>query len=246
MSDMVLRASQWCYQGVWAGVTRWLRVPEHPPTLPTSAASDIRSFRPSQAYLDYQKFFFWIGLAAIDIVLTALWIILTIAFPLAGILITPLALAVIVLPDIVAYIAIHLRYDTTWYVLSDRSLRIRRGIWRICETTITFENIQNIHLSQGPLQRHFGYANLVVETAGGGAVHGPHGQQGTNTHIGILEGLDNATQVRDLILERLKKCRSAGLGDERNFAHPQSLQTSNLQVIDLDLLREIRDLTSKL
>jgi uncharacterized membrane protein YdbT with pleckstrin-like domain len=43
-----------------------------------------------------------------------------------------------------AYIAIHLRYDTTWYVHGDRSLRIRRGIWVIHETTLTFENIQNV------------------------------------------------------------------------------------------------------
>ena len=70
------------------------------------------------------------GLIAIDLVLTILWLILLFNVPLIGILIAPLAWAVIIVPDIVVYIAIHLRYDTTWYVLSDRTLRIRRGICR--------------------------------------------------------------------------------------------------------------------
>ena len=67
-----------------------------------------------------------------------------------------------------ADIAIHLRYDTTWYVLSDRSMRIRCGILNIYETTITYENIQNVSIHQGPLQRYDGFSDVHVETAGGG------------------------------------------------------------------------------
>ena len=58
-------------------------------------------------------------------------------------------LALMVLPDIFAYVGIHLRYDTTWYVLTDRSLRIRRGIMTIHETTISFENVQNVEVRRG-------------------------------------------------------------------------------------------------
>ncbi len=164
---------------------------------------------------------------------------------LVGILITPIALAIIVLPDVVAYIAIHLRYDTTWYVLTDRSMRIRRGIWNIHETTITFENIQNIHLSQGPLQRHYGIADLVVQTAGGGSATGPHGEQlNTGAHIGILEGLDHAEQVRDLIMQRLKSLKTTGLGDERS-ADPRE-GTGGFAEVDLQLLREIHQITARL
>ena len=64
------------------------------------------------------------------------------------------------LPDVFAYVGIHLRYDTTWYVLTDRSLRIRRGILTIHETTISFENVQNVEVRQGPLQRYFGIADV--------------------------------------------------------------------------------------
>ncbi len=243
MSDAILRASEWCYQGVWLGLTKWMLVPKEPPTLPARSGEHLASFRPSEGYLNYLRFFFWIGLVAIDIALTIGWIAIAFASPLIGFLITPLALAVIVLPDIVAYIALHLRYDTTWYVLTDRSMRIRRGIWKIHETTITFENIQNIRLSQGPVQRYFGFANLIVETAGGGG--GAAGQPGSaGAHIGIMEGLDNATEIRNMILAHLKKSPTSGLGDEvhRTESHP----SIGLDSVDLQLLREIRDLTARL
>ncbi len=176
--------------------------PNHRPSLPKRRT--FASFRPSLGYLHYLRFFFWIVLVAIDVLLTiAGW--RSPSLHLGRILITPRALAIIVLPDIVAYIALHLRYDTMWYVLTDRSLRIRRGIWKIHETTITFENIQNIRLSQGPLQRYFGFANLVVETAGGGSSHGHEGASMAGAHVGMMEGLDNAIEVRNMILAHLKK-----------------------------------------
>src|SRR5690606_33015047 len=96
--------------------------------------------------------------------------------------------------------------------MTDRSLRIRRGIWDIMEHTITFENVQNVSVSQGPLQRYFGIATIIVETAGSSS------GEGENVHaIGnkaILEGIDNPEEIRDLIMERVRASRSAGLGDD--------------------------------
>ncbi len=245
---MVHEACKWCYRGVWGVLTQYFHLPDAPPTLPSMEGEEIEKYHPSQAFLEYQKFFFWIGLFAVDIVLTGLWIGIAVAFPLVGLLITPLALALIVLPDIVAYIAIHLRYDTTWYVLSDRSLRIRRGIWTIHETTITFENIQNIMMQQGPIQRWFGFANLVVKTAGGGnQVEGAT----LGAHVGILEGLSNADELRERILSRTRRCTGAGLGDE----HPEEYRltmaggpiTQGIQGADsIRVLQEIRDIANRL
>ena len=242
----VLRASEWCYQGIWGIATKWFHVPEEPPQIKGADDASIKSFRPSEGYLRYMKFFFWIGLAAIDIVLTIAWLVVLIAFPLVGILIAPLAWAIIILPDIVAYIAIHLRYDTTWYVLSDRSMRIRRGIWTIHETTITYENIQNVSVKQGPVQRYFGIADVVVETAGGGAVAG--GEAGMVVgHFGLLEGISNAEEVRALILAKWGESRSAGVGDEAGHPKTSSQQVAGTwsanQVL---LLEDIRDLAVRL
>jgi uncharacterized membrane protein YdbT with pleckstrin-like domain len=121
--------------------------------------------------------------------------------------------------------------------MSDRSLRIRRGIWVIHETTITFENVQNVTMRQGPIQRWYGIADVVVETAGGGSAHGAEGMQATAAHRGLIEGVSNAEQIRDLMMDRLHRSRSAGLGDEAP-EHALSGQWSSAHVA---LLREIRD-----
>jgi len=245
-----LRASQWCYQGVWGVATRWLHVPKEPPHIQGAGDDGVKSFRPAEGYLRYTKFYFWIGLASIDIVLTVAWLALLIAMPIVGILVAPLAWAIIILPDIVAYIAIHLRYDTTWYVLSDRSMRLRRGIWTIHETTITYENIQNVSIKQGPLQRYFGIADVLVETAGGGAATG--GESGTIVgHFGLLEGIANAEEVRNLILAKWSASRSSGVGEDEaqdllTRARPVTVRESQWKPAQVELLEEIRDLAVRL
>ena len=247
-SGLVHVACEWCYRGVWGILTKYFCLPEGPPKLPTFEGESVEYLRPSLSYLNYQKLLFWIGLFIIDIILSILWAMFTFWWPLGGLLTAPLWLIVIIAPDIVAYIAIHLRYDTTWYVLSDRSMRIRRGIWSIYETTITFENIQNVHISQGPLQRSFGFANLMVMTAGGGG-GGAHEGASVGAHVGLLEGLDNAAELRTRILARSQT--SAGLGDDQDGAH-RSLtlgeglgQSTGFNVAHVQLLREIHESTSK-
>ncbi len=218
MNSRAHHAAAWIYSGVWGVLAGLFRVPRDPPALPVRSGARHDSFQPSAGYLQYLKFEFWVLLVLIDVVLTGLWIAATAALihadePIwAGIIALP-ALALIVLPDVVAYIAIHLRYDTMWYVLTDRSVRIRRGVWVIHEMTITFENVQNVTVEQGPLERWFGIASVVIDTAGGGGAQ--HPSQAGLGHRGVLEGIGNAHHVRDLILERVRASTSAGLGDER-------------------------------
>lgn len=213
MKQHVDRASRWIYSGIWAVLVDWFRVPDEPPTLPGGTADVARSFRPAEGFLRYLKFYFWIALAIIDGLIFVGWLAIAVAWPIAGVVLALPALVLAVLPDIVAYIAIHLRYDTTWYLVSDRSMRIRRGIWLLHETTITYENIQNIRVSQGPVQRVFGIADVLVETAGGGSAN-KQGAGASVMHRGLIEGVDNAHEIRDLILSHLRKTRTAGLGDE--------------------------------
>lgn len=213
MRQHVDRASRWIYSGIWAVLVRWLQVPDHPPTIPSGSNDATRSFRPAEGFLRYLKFYFWFVLVLIDGLILVGWIAIAVEWPIAGLALAAPALFVAVLPDIVAYVAIHLRYDTTWYVVSNRSLRIRRGIWVLHETTITYENIQNIRVSQGPIQRMFGIADVLVETAGGGS-GGVEGIGTTLMHRGLIEGVDNAQEIRDLILGHLRKTHTTGLGDE--------------------------------
>lgn len=243
MSQAVEKAAAKFYEGFWGILTRWFKVPSQPPSLPVHAGEKMDSFRPAPGFLRYLKFRFWVILILIDAVIIIPWIALAVVMPMAGLLISPLVLAVAVLPDIIAYLAIHLRYDTTWYVMTDRSLRIRRGIWVINEITITFENIQNVTIKQGPLQRFFGISDIRVHTAGGGSSHqGPDGSQAGFSHQGLLEGLADARKIRDLILIRLKQSRSAGLGDDEE----QKPHTSGWTRQQVEVLREIRDLIRKI
>jgi membrane protein YdbS with pleckstrin-like domain len=240
---MSRRVSQWCYEGVWSAITKYLRVPDQPPKLQGADDQGSRSFRPATGYLSYLKFQFWVVLLIVDIALFLGWIILLVNAPgwISAVLTLPIWILIIV-PDIVAYVAIHLRYDTTWYALSDRSMRIRKGIWVIRETTVTYENIQNVTVNQGPLQRFFGISDVQVETAGGGG--SAPGQPSTG-HQGTLEGVDCPEEVRQLILLKWKQSKSVGLGDEHNEAVARQA-TQPASLLQVELLEEIRDLAAAL
>jgi len=133
---------------------------------------------------------------------------------------------------------VRLDYEKRWYVVTDRSLRVREGVVIVREMTITFANVQNLSVSQGPIQRALGLADLVVETAGGGAAHGKH-QPGLNLHTASFRGIENAPEVKDLIQRRLRALKNSGLGDHEEM-HPQTNidpQRSNV----LEALRAVHD-----
>ncbi|MGH7244044.1 MAG: PH domain-containing protein [Phycisphaerales bacterium] len=231
-------ASAWIYEGVWGVLADLLRTPRAAPTLPTLPGEEALALKPSNAWLRYLKFWFWIALAAIDIAILGAWLIICLINPVVGAVLAVPAWVLAIVPDIVAYVAIHLRYDTTWYILSPRSIRLRNGIWVIRETTFTFENVQNIEITQGPVERWFGFANLKVETAGGGVVHTQHGSHPDGSNVAFLFGLENAHEIRQLVMDRVAASRSTGIGDEH---HHESVQTRDATwgAAHLDELRAI-------
>jgi uncharacterized membrane protein YdbT with pleckstrin-like domain len=115
----------------------------------------------------------------------------------------------------VTYLITRLDFELRWYIVTDRSLRIREGITRVTEKTMTFVNIQNMAIRQGPLQRMLGIADLEVRTAGGGGSGSSESgkQQGEDLHVAFFRGVDRAAEIRDVIRERVRRYRDAGLGD---------------------------------
>jgi uncharacterized membrane protein YdbT with pleckstrin-like domain len=111
------------------------------------------------------------------------------------------------------YAAQRLGYEMRWYIVTDRSLRIRSGIWAVEELTMTFANIQQVNLTQGPLQRLLGIADLEVASAGGGGRKARKPGAGVSAHQARFQGVDNAEAIRGLIQERLRQYRDTGLGD---------------------------------
>ena len=119
----------------------------------------------------------------------------------------------------VTFAAVRLDFELHWYIVTDRSLRIRTGLLRLQESTMSFANLQQVEVKQGPLQRLLGLADVHVQSAGGGGDHAP-GQIGDSLHTGIFHSVNNANEIRDLILERLRQFRQAGLGDPDDHHHP--------------------------
>ncbi|HVZ63708.1 MAG TPA: PH domain-containing protein [Lacunisphaera sp.] len=112
------------------------------------------------------------------------------------------------------YLLVRLDYELRWYMVTDRSLRIRFGVWKVNESTMSFANIQQVVVSQGPLQRLLGLSDVHVQSAGGAGAdleRRAHNQE--DMHLGLFHSVTNATEIRDLILERLRHFRQAGLGD---------------------------------
>jgi len=235
----------WIYGGVWGILARGFLVPEEPPELPSVRGEPIRSFRPAPNFLTYLLIPSMIGVGIASFVLVGIGIGLSVAEPVVGIPLLAVLLIVVLFWIAIVVLAVHLRYDTTWYVLSDRSLRIRRGIWIIRETTITFENVQNVTVRQGPLQRFFGIADVLVDTAGGGggAAAQQHGGAAP-AHQGLLEGIADAPAIRDLLTAKMRASKSAGLGDESVAKRRRT--TTPWTSEHFAVLREMRDAAVRL
>lgn len=129
------------------------------------------------------------------------------------------------------YVVSRLDYEMRWYVITERSLLIREGVWTVREITLTFANAQNVRVTQGPIERLFGFSNVEVDTAGGGS-----GDKGTKDRkSAVLRGLANPAEVRDVILDLLRQHRTAGLGD------PDDPEGGASESIDPNILDEIRE-----
>src|SRR5436190_370073 len=94
------------------------------------------------------------------------------------------------------YAMARLDYELRWYIVTDRSLRIRAGLTSVQESTMSFANLQQVVVTQGPLQRLLGIADVRVQSAGGGGDHQP-GRAGDSLHTGVFRGVENASQIRD-------------------------------------------------
>ncbi|HSJ07219.1 MAG TPA: PH domain-containing protein [Longimicrobiales bacterium] len=197
---------------------RILRVPSEPAPPPGDAAT-LRTFRAAPRYFHYRVarwvlqqagtlaglvFGYMFARSVLGRVgFTTDWIMWAEAAFIAGF--------VIQLP--VSFAIMRLDFELRWYMLTDRSLRVREGIVSVKEKTMTFANVQNLEVRQNPLQRLFGISNVAVRAAGGGSKGSSGSSDGGGTHEARFEGVDNAEEIRRVIRERVRRHRDAGLGD---------------------------------
>ena len=107
-------------------------------------------------------------------------------------------LGIVLVWRIIALALVRLDFEKRWYLVTDRSLRVREGVVKVREMTITFANIQNISISQGPIQRLIGIADLRVDTAGGGPSRGDKKGGGESLYTVRFRGVDNANEIGTL------------------------------------------------
>lgn len=222
---------------------RLLRIPPDPVPPPGDEAS-TRLFRAAPAYYQYLLLVWALkGLAAIAGCAVGVLAPLMAAYmalkrghyPELYLFLIPVGVIVIALVGLIFSLAIiRLDFEKRWYVVTDRSLRVREGVALIREMTVTFANIQNLAISQGPIQRLFGIADLRVDTAGGGATN-PHKPQAQNLHTAWLRGVNNANEVREVIQDRLRHYKDTGLGDHDE---PPAVVPSSTNAV-LNALREL-------
>ena len=196
-----------------------LRLKLEAPHLPEDSGA-VQVLKPSEKYLTYQyvKTIPVLGhgtLVIVGLLIAALTMKEHNAIPLA------IALGVGLLYAAIwgfALVAARLDWELRHYVIGDRSLRVRQGALTTEEVTLSYANVQNVEVTQGPIERLLGFSSVKVTTAG--ASTSEPGQK--TSHGADLTGLVNATEIRELILKRMRAQKDTGLGD-LDDKHPKAL-----------------------
>ena len=241
-------------EGLTATLLRLLRVPPEP-QIPVEARN-VRVFRAAPSYFRYR-----LAIWALTQLGALLGFLSVIVFPVEWKDFEGPTATLMRIGEAVAWVAfvgqaifslavLRFDFDMRWYILSDRSLRIREGILTVREKTMTFANIQNIAIRQNPIQRLFGIYDVEVRSAGGGAGDTEGGslsmaskRDADQSHVAHFRGIDNPEEIRTAIRERIHLHRDSGLGDpdEPAPAAPMEVPADGGEHGALDAARELRD-----
>lgn len=114
--------------------------------------------------------------------------------------------------------------------LTDKSLKVSKGIFTKIEKTVPLDRITDLGIVQGPIMRYFGIEALSVETAGSSSA----------TSLVQLQGIKDGRDFRDLVLaQRDKVALSGNVKSDSVAVGGGSSVAGNDQAIQL--LSEIRD-----
>lgn len=206
------------YSALREAAIRLLKLPVGPPN-PPPGGTVVRIFNASPRFLSYRLLPVWIGsgiLVAVAIVVALVAAVQSWVWLVASGFLLLLAAVF----GISGYVTTRLEYEWRHYILTDRSVRIRGGVIFLKESTLTFANVQNLRIRKGPIQQLFGIADVLVDTAGGaGGGKDAEGHAMERGHRGAIQGIENPSEIRDLVMTLLRKYRDAGLGDPDDPSH---------------------------
>lgn len=203
-----------------------LKLKLEPPHLPEGVAL-VRHLKPAEAWLGLRYAGTLVGFSVQLFVFTSALVASVAAQKLEPTLFIAAALGLLLVGLVFSLVTTRIDFELRHYLVGDRSLRVSQGAIIRREVTLSYANVQNIEVLQGPLERLFGIKSVTISTAGGAAVAGGH-----TSHEVVLAGITDADAVRELILGMVKKQRDAGLGEAKSSS-PES--------INAELLAEVRD-----
>jgi putative membrane protein len=121
--------------------------------------------------------------------------------------------------------ALYIKYRTLQYRFDDEGVWRRQGLlWRR-EVNVAYRRIQDIHLTNGLIQRWLGLATVSIQTAAGSA-----------TPEVTIEGVLEAEALRDFLYTKMR-----GVRDGAHAESPAHVQTVASGDDALVVLTEIRD-----
>ncbi|PZR14371.1 MAG: hypothetical protein DI536_09915 [Archangium gephyra] len=184
-----------------------LKVDFTPPHLPEGSEL-VRALKPSDRWLGYRYLQTMFGFLNQFVGFGIAVIALMAKLKGWGVALALLLFAVEFFVIGLALVTTRVDFELRHYLVGDRSLRVAQGAWKKEEVTLSYANVQNLEVTQGPLERLFGFKSLTISTAGADTTPGAE-----NSHLVTLVGLENADELRALILNMLKQQKDTGLGE---------------------------------
>lgn len=204
-----------------------LKLKFDPPHLPEGSAL-VRALKPSESWFTYRALTAMFGLLG-QVIGTGVIAVAAVA-KLGGAGVAIAVLLLLLEAGVVGFalVATRVDFELRHFLVGDRSLRVTEGALTRREATLSYANVQNLEVTQGPLERLFGFQNLTVTTAGADQAPGTT----ENSHSVTLVGLSNAEEIRTLILGMLHQRKDSGLGEH---------VSTGTEPLPLERLLEIRD-----
>ena len=119
--------------------------------------------------------------------------------------------------------------DSHKCTLTNRSLKVNKGILTQIEKTVPLDRITDVGVIQGPIMRYFDIEALKVETAG----------QSSSSALVQLAGIKDGRKFRDAVLRQRELV--VGSNEQREGSDVSSVPVGQAANQQIDLLQEIRD-----
>lgn len=203
-----------------------LKLSFEPPHLPEGTHL-VRHLRPAEAWLSYRYLQTLFGAFGQVVGTVAGAVALTLQLERWGLALAVVLLVLQAASLAVAFVSARVDYELRHYLVGDRSVRVAAGVLIRNEATLSYANVQNVEVTQGPLERLFGFKSLTITTAGADA---PGETLGT-LHSVTLVGLVDADDVRAQIMGMLRRHRDAGLGEPTTAAPAGALPLAQLEAV---------------